>query len=69
MLVPKDNEKDIPEIPKSVRQDLTIIPVEHMDDVLKHALVLEDPDAFYTRLKGGAAVAHQEIQAEQGAAH
>ncbi|MCB9650994.1 MAG: endopeptidase La [Deltaproteobacteria bacterium] len=69
VLVPKDNEKDIPEIPKSVRQDLTIIPVEHMDDVLKHALVLEDPDAFYTRLKGGAAVAHQEIQAEQGAAH
>jgi ATP-dependent Lon protease len=69
VLVPKENEKDIPEIPKSVRQDLTIIPVDHMDDVLKHALVVEDPDAFYSRLKGGAAVAHQELQADQGPAH
>lgn len=39
ILVPKDNEKDIEEIPESVRADLTIIPVSHMDEVLKHALV------------------------------
>jgi ATP-dependent Lon protease len=39
ILVPKDNEKDIEEIPESVRADLTIIPVSHMDEVLKQALV------------------------------
>lgn len=39
VLLPKDNEKDIEEIPESVRNDLTFIPVSHMDEVLNHALV------------------------------
>jgi ATP-dependent Lon protease len=41
IIIPKDNENDIEEIPESVRQELTFIPVEHMDEVLKHALVGE----------------------------
>jgi ATP-dependent Lon protease len=51
VLIPKDNEKDVPEIPKSVAKALTIQPVEHMDEVLKLALVLEDPEAFYIKLR------------------
>jgi ATP-dependent Lon protease len=39
VLLPKDNEKDIDDIPESVRKELTFIPVSHMDEVLKHALV------------------------------
>lgn len=39
VLLPKDNEKDLEEIPESVRNDMTFIPVGHMDEVLKHALV------------------------------
>ncbi|WP_409341733.1 endopeptidase La [Paenibacillus sp. MBLB4367] len=39
VLMPKDNEKDIHEVPESVRNDLTFIPVGHMDEVLEHALV------------------------------
>lgn len=39
VLLPKDNEKDIEDIPESVRNDLTFIPVSHMDEVLNHALV------------------------------
>jgi len=39
VLMPKDNEKDILEIPESVRKDMTFIPVAHMDEVLEHALV------------------------------
>lgn len=39
VLLPKDNEKDIQDIPDSVRNDLTFVPVSHMDEVLKHALV------------------------------
>lgn len=39
ILMPKDNEKDLEEIPESIRQDLTFIPVGHMDEVLKHAFV------------------------------
>ncbi|MGC5326567.1 endopeptidase La [Brevibacillus sp. SYSU BS000544] len=39
IIMPKDNEKDIDDIPESVRNDLKFIPVEHMDEVLSHALV------------------------------
>ncbi|MGB8956880.1 MAG: endopeptidase La [Tumebacillaceae bacterium] len=39
ILVPIDNKKDIEEIPETVRGELEIVPVEHMDQVLEHALV------------------------------
>jgi len=39
IIIPKDNEKDIDEIPETVREDLTFIPVEHLDQVLEVALV------------------------------
>jgi ATP-dependent Lon protease len=42
VLLPKDNEKDLEDIPKSVRKDLTFTAVSHMDEVLKLALV-RDP--------------------------
>jgi ATP-dependent Lon protease len=36
---PKDNEKDLAEIPDSVRKALTLIPVSHVDEVIMQALV------------------------------
>lgn len=39
ILFPKENEKDLEDIPKSVREDLTFIPVAHLDEVLEQALV------------------------------
>ncbi len=39
IIIPKDNEKDIDDIPESVREDLTFVPVSHMDEVLETALV------------------------------
>ena len=36
---PKDNEKDLAEIPDNVRKGLTLIPVSHVDDVIRQALV------------------------------
>jgi len=38
ILIPKDNEKDIDDIPKEVKAALTIIPVEHVTDVFQQAL-------------------------------
>ncbi len=46
VIFPKENKKDIRDIPKSIRRSLELVLVEHMDDVLCHALRLEDPDAF-----------------------
>jgi ATP-dependent Lon protease len=52
VLIPRENEKDIPELPKSILSEIEIVPVDHMDEVLKHALVLDDPEAFYNKLRG-----------------
>jgi len=46
VLLPKENEKDIEEIPAPILKGLTLIKVGHMDEVLKQALVLEDPESF-----------------------
>ncbi|HJV44504.1 MAG TPA: endopeptidase La [Bacillota bacterium] len=39
IIMPKENEKDIDDIPETVRNDLTFVPVEHLDQVLERALV------------------------------
>ncbi|AWB45742.1 endopeptidase La [Paenibacillus sp. CAA11] len=39
ILLPKDNERDLKEIPDSIKHDVEFVPVSHMDQVLKHALV------------------------------
>jgi ATP-dependent Lon protease len=47
VLVPEKNLKDLVDVPKKVRDDLKIIPVQHMDQVLELALapqaVLDPP--------------------------
>jgi ATP-dependent Lon protease len=39
VFIPKDNEKDLAEIPDNVKKGLTIIPVSHVDEVIGKALV------------------------------
>ncbi|EOR25531.1 ATP-dependent protease La [Niallia nealsonii AAU1] len=38
IIIPKDNAKDIDDVPESVREELDFILVSHVDEVLKHAL-------------------------------
>src|SRR6478735_5684697 len=45
VLIPEENEKDLVEIPANARQGLEIIPVSHVDEVLRHALVTQ-PEAI-----------------------
>ena len=45
VLIPEENEKDLADIPDNVKEGLTIIPVSHVDEVLKHALIRE-PEAI-----------------------
>jgi len=49
VLIPKENEKDLKEIPGKILRELTIVKVEHMDDVLRHALVMKDPDKLFKK--------------------
>lgn len=43
VLLPKENETDIEEIPFAVRNELELIPVSHVDEVLFEALVCRTP--------------------------
>ena len=38
IIMPKDNEKDLDDIPESVKQEMTFIPVSTIDEVLQQAL-------------------------------
>jgi len=38
VIIPKDNEKDLAEIPDNVKRGMTILPVATVDEVLKNAL-------------------------------
>ena len=38
VLIPHENEKDLVEIPKNIKDKLTIVPVKWIDEVLQHAL-------------------------------
>lgn len=39
VILPKDNEKDLDDIPDVVKKDLQFVLVSHLDEVLQHALV------------------------------
>jgi ATP-dependent Lon protease len=43
VIIPKLNNKDLIDLPKRVRTDLRIMPVDHMDQVLEVALVTHPP--------------------------
>ncbi|MGB4221380.1 MAG: S16 family serine protease, partial [Smithellaceae bacterium] len=51
VVIPKDNEKDLAEVPQNVKKALKIVFVEHIDEVLDIAFV-KDEDTFGNLLAG-----------------
>ena len=46
VLIPDENQKDLAEIPKNIKDKLNILPVKWIDEVLEHALQhMPVPDA------------------------
>ena len=43
VLIPKENEKDLADIPKEVLKDVKIVLVNHMDEVIPHAIISDKP--------------------------
>ena len=67
VLIPRDNEKDLTEIPDNVKEGLEIIPVDHVRDVLKIALVREPEPVDWDEEAEEAAAAEATLkQAEAG---
>ena len=48
VIIPKENEKDLKDIPKVVTRQMKVVTVEHMDEVLVHALVLGQGERLFT---------------------
>jgi ATP-dependent Lon protease len=46
IIIPKKNEKDLSEIPADIRSGIEIYPCAHVDEVLKLALNLSNPEDF-----------------------
>lgn len=49
IIIPKENEKDLKEIPAKILKEIDVVTVEHMDEVLKFALKLDDPESLFKR--------------------
>jgi ATP-dependent Lon protease len=47
VLVPEENEKDIEDIPSTILKSVDLVLVSHMDQVLKKALILADPESLF----------------------
>jgi ATP-dependent Lon protease len=47
VIIPRENRKDLREVPRRVLKSTRIVLVDHMDDVLREALCLPIPDALF----------------------
>ncbi len=66
VLIPQENEKDLAEIPDNVKEGLNIVPVEHVRDVLKLALVTEPEPVEWDEAAEEAAAAEAALKPQDG---
>jgi ATP-dependent Lon protease len=66
VLIPEENEKDLADIPDNVKEGLKIIPVTHVSEVLKQALI-DEPEAIEWDEAAEEAAAAAALKAEAGA--
>ena len=65
VLIPHENEKDLAEIPKNIKDKLTIVPVKWIDQVLEHALThLPLPEAAKAAAEAESKAAENEAKSE-----
>jgi ATP-dependent Lon protease len=64
VLIPRENEKDLTEIPDNVKEGLDIIPVDHVRDVLKLALVRQPEPVEWDEEAEEAAAAEAALKDE-----
>jgi ATP-dependent Lon protease len=62
VIIPKDNEKDLADVPANVLKAMEIVLVEHMDEVLKVALIPSDEIVRHEKREEEASVSPPSIQ-------
>ena len=61
ILVPKENERHLKDVPATIRKSLTIDLVDHMDEVLEYAIVTKEGESLFKN--GAEGSIYQEIEA------
>ncbi len=56
VLIPKDNERNLNDVPINIKKSLKITLVEHMDEVLEQAIIVKDGETLFKGIAGGAAL-------------
>ncbi|MGE0501974.1 MAG: endopeptidase La [Rhizobiaceae bacterium] len=69
VLIPEENAKDLAEIPDNVKSGLEIVPVQHVSEVLRHALVRMPEPIEWTEPAAAAAAAETTDETAGHVAH
>jgi ATP-dependent Lon protease len=49
VIIPKENEKDLKDIPAGISKQIEIVLVEHMDEILPHALIVNEGETIFKK--------------------
>jgi ATP-dependent Lon protease len=49
VVIPKENEKDLKDIPKNVLKQVEVVSVEHMDEVLSHSIIVGENESVFKK--------------------
>ncbi len=63
VLIPKENERDLKDVPEIVRNELRVVLVSHVDEVLREALRLEHPEQLFGGTRAPV-VTYREMEAQ-----
>lgn len=65
VLIPKENKKDLKDIPPTVLKEVEIVLVEHMDEVLPHSLILNEGETLFKENDMPFDIMKKEVDLEQ----
>jgi ATP-dependent Lon protease len=60
VIIPKENEKDLKEIPKTITKQIDIVTVEHMDEVLSHAVIMGEGETIFKKADAAFQISPEE---------
>jgi ATP-dependent Lon protease len=69
VLIPKENERNLKDVPAKLKSSLVIDLVEHMDEVLQKALVLEDDQTLLSAVPIGTIYPEITLTSQNNRAH
>jgi ATP-dependent Lon protease len=61
VLIPKDNERNLNDVPPNIKKSLKITLVEHMDEVLEQAIIVKEGETLFKGVAGGAAFSENSL--------